>query len=694
MFPTSPLSARGARARSAAALLVVLAAAACDTNSSTLAPTAADNSLDGVGIFLDLPTVALALGSAGSTLHAVRPGSGGMDTVAAVWHSSDEHVVSVAGDGRLTPRGVGSTKVWARVGHDSVSSAVTVAPDGPAAQANAAGFVVKPNVAMLTVGTPQQLSASAPALSVASASASAAASAPTVKWTSSAPAVASVSSTGTVVPIAPGIAVITATANGARATSTVLVLAPRNAGSRVDVAVMRFDGGSGPVMVSNGVPFARGAVTAATLNQIHVFVNDAEQRVFTRALGGTWPDGSLRAALVQFDYNIPDARTISGYISIGGGARTLPAPAERAAVPTPVAAVLPTSSAYLISTGIASAVYDPTATRAPTTMIAQYEGDYVRLAAADWAQCGASWSCGRTAGYDRAYILYQEWVRTANPTYWQHASAIVANYIDDYLAPGRGFPAAWWANPEGTAVHYWATGDERTRGYVFSIASEMVYQTKPGLYGLGTSPGWPQYGDDRARAKTLIAMMDMRRVDAKPTSTGPVMDGDATYMANYMAGVSLADAVSEVLSTQQASGAFGGTQYKGGQKAFMVGMLLEALTRYYDEVTPDPRIPVAVKRAIDYMWQNEWVSSAQGFKYCTVVVDADNGDDPMPSLNNLIAPAYAWYYNQSGDARYAAMVDQMLAATSSSTRSWWAASGKAFDQAFYHAFNVFQWRNR
>ena len=62
MFTPSFL-ARGARARSGAALLV-LAAVACDTNPTALAPTAAATNLGGVGMVLDLPTVALALGAA------------------------------------------------------------------------------------------------------------------------------------------------------------------------------------------------------------------------------------------------------------------------------------------------------------------------------------------------------------------------------------------------------------------------------------------------------------------------------------------------------------------------------------------------------------------------------------------------------------------------------------------------------
>ena len=508
----------------------MLAAVACDTNRPSLDPATAPASLNGVGMVLDLPTVALTLGVAGSTLHAVRPTTQGADTVAAVWHSSDEQVVSVDAAGHLTARGVGSASIWAIAGRDSVSSAITVSPPGPSFGVNAATISIRPSAARLSVGVPQQFSASVQApMAATTVSASAVPSGPLVKWTSSAPRVAAVSSNGTVVPIAPGIALITATALGSRATSTVIVSRERATTSRIDLAVMRFDGGSGPVMVSNGIPFPRGLVTESTLNQVHLYVNGAEHPLFTRALGGRWPDGSLRAALVQFDFSIPDARTIPAYLTVVA-TRTMAAPAERAATPTPVAAALPTSSSYLISTGIGGMLYDPATNRSATMLIAQYESDFTRIAALDWAKCGANadWSCGRTAGYDRAFTLYQAWVRTANPTYWQHATTLVAKYINGYLVPARGAIAPWWSMTESTALHYWATGDERTRGYLDAVASELIYQVRPeGGWGLGNVPA--QYGDDRDRAKVLIALMDARMIDAKPTPTGTPRGRDTPF---------------------------------------------------------------------------------------------------------------------------------------------------------------------
>ena len=68
-------------------------------------------------------------------------------------------------------------------------------------------------------------------------------------------------------------------------------------------------------------------------------------------------------------------------------------------------------------------------------------------------------------------------------------------------------------------------------------------------------------------------------------------------------------------------------------------------------------------------------------------------DTIFPGLNNLIAPAFAWTYAQTGDRKYATMTDALLAGNAThEPRSWFFASGKAFDQAFYRIFNIIHWR--
>lgn len=64
----------------------------------------------------------------------------------------------------------------------------------------------------------------------------------------------------------------------------------------------RFDGGSGSLDISSGVIFAEGDVTEADVDDglIRVFVDDVEQAVYTEALDGRWPDGTVKSVLIQF----------------------------------------------------------------------------------------------------------------------------------------------------------------------------------------------------------------------------------------------------------------------------------------------------------------------------------------------------------------------------------------------------------
>ncbi len=61
------------------------------------------------------------------------------------------------------------------------------------------------------------------------------------------------------------------------------------------------------------------------------------------------------------------------------------------------------------------------------------------------------------------------------------------------------------------------------------------------------------------RAKVLPAMMDARMIDAEATRQRNPLGGERASYTAYLAAHPLSEAVSLILSTQQASGAFGGT---------------------------------------------------------------------------------------------------------------------------------------
>lgn len=77
---------------------------------------------------------------------------------------------------------------------------------------------------------------------------------------------------------------------------------PEAAPTTLPASLERWDGGSGSLAISNGVIFAEGDVTEemVTDRKIQVWVDGVEQAVYTEALDGRWPDGSVKSVLVQF----------------------------------------------------------------------------------------------------------------------------------------------------------------------------------------------------------------------------------------------------------------------------------------------------------------------------------------------------------------------------------------------------------
>lgn len=491
----------------------------------------------------------------------------------------------------------------------------------------------------------------------------------------------------------PGTYKIIASAAGLADTATVTVAGATDSGAEggtdggatdnvaptasvIPLKVRRFDGRSGVVTVSNGIPLPPGKVKPGDVGNVRVFVNGQEQRIYVEALHGRHRDGSLRSILVQFEYPIDNALGIPAELRFGSR-RGTPDIARTTPSAQPRAVALPSSPEYLVSTLVGGQLSPATRAAPLGSLIAAHDADYAYFGDAIWGKIGPSLGRG-TAFYEHVLTAYQYWLRTADSKWFERALAIAVNYRDYVLA--RQVTAPWVANSEGLAVHYFVTGDTRTWEAVGRLAEGAASQTFRSVsstssvnrYWIGGS-----LGDDRMRGRSLMASIDGYLVNAAP---------GRWYNSRLPA-----QNVTDILNSQKPDGRFGGSQYLDGQKNFMVGMLLTALIRYYDEVEPDPRIPPAVKRAIDYMWSTQWVPSAQGFKYISVenVPREPRGTHPEPGLNGLIMPAFGWYHNYSGDPRYKVMGEQMLAGLRKE-RANWVGFAKQFDQAYYRVFDYFQ----
>jgi hypothetical protein len=117
----------------------------------------------------------------------------------------------------------------------------------------------------------------------------------------------------------------------------------------------------------------------------------------------------------------------------------------------------------------------------------------------------------------------------------------------------------------------------------------------------------------------------------------------------------------------------------------MVGLTMEALIGYYEQ-TGDARIPSQIQLAADGLWSAAWVPASNSFYY------ESTGDHTAgaPDLNLLIAPAYAWLWQKTGEARYLQRGDQVFAGGVSYANFW---SGKQFSQNYRWSFDYVKWRS-
>jgi len=119
-------------------------------------------------------------------------------------------------------------------------------------------------------------------------------------------------------------------------------------------------------------------------------------------------------------------------------------------------------------------------------------------------------------------------------------------------------------------------------------------------------------------------------------------------------------------------------------KPFMVGLLSEALIQYYEE-TKDPRVPPAIKAAMDGLWERAWVAEDKAFFYQST----KNTSEGAPDLNLLIAPAFAWLYRMTGDPVYQQRGDLVL---EGGVRGAYLGAGKHFSQNYRWSMDYVKWR--
>jgi hypothetical protein len=462
-------------------------------------------------------------------------------------------------------------------------------------------------------------------------------------------------------------------------TAAVTITAPPPSG--IALAVQRLAGGSGVVLVSNGIPLAPGALQAGDVGNVQVWVEGQEQAVYVEALEGRHPDGSVRSILVQFQYDLPDMTPKSGQLGLGT-ARTTTDLSKTTPPSEPLAVALPSSPDYLVTTLLAGALLTE-ANSTITPDIQAQSDDYDPAGEAQWTQFGDVALRGG-AQYEHPHTAYSQWFRSGDVTWWDRATRMATSYRDDAMNdPWNGNAYnEWHGNSEGVALHYSMTGAELSRTRVGNMADFMLAASSFDPYELGGL---------RLKARELMSTIDAYEVNSP-------------FIGRWDGVGRIEAAVDAAIAAQLPSGQVAGTNFansgQSAQKQFMVGMLWTAMIRYYDGIDQDVRIPVWLKQSLDWTWENTWHVTDKAFMYVSQFISSDDNDNPEPCLSGMMLPGYAWFYRYSGDATYRDRYDAILEGLRNSPaetcpNNWslsplWAV--KQFDQAFYRVFNSFTYR--
>ncbi len=258
----------------------------------------------------------------------------------------------------------------------------------------------------------------------------------TVDWSSDQVTVATVDGSGRVDAVARGTAVVTAISEGVSGSANVTVTP-----GGIALAVQRLSGGSGVVLVSNGIPLAPGALQPGDVGDAEVWVEGQEQAVYVEALEGWHPDGSVRAILVQFNYDLPDMMPKSGQLVLGTTRATTDL-SKTTPPSVPSAVALPSSPDYLVTTLLAGELLTE-ANSTTTPEIQAQSDDYDPAAEAQWAQWGDAALRGG-AQYEHPHTAYSHWLRSGDVTWWDRATRMAVSYRDNAMNDPSTWPTSCW----------------------------------------------------------------------------------------------------------------------------------------------------------------------------------------------------------------------------------------------------------
>ena len=308
--------------------------------------------------------------------------------------------------------------------------------------------------------------------------------------------------------------------------------------------------------------------------------------------------------------------------------------------------------------------------------------------------------------YDGQWIYYQIADYTGDAEPWTtYARAAEKVYRDGYLKPNGYKIPGYWRFPHGLY-------EDNLRGSDSTLEQIAAIRDNPSF----SDPAWTDYSWKwyHARYSREIAYA----IHSNLTAEKAGLPRQESRMQAYLKMAE--NHLDQWLRGDYSNPAIGDTSHDR-MKPFMFGLTAHALIEFYEwekENGRDPNayvhdIPGRLAEFARWMFEEAknvngkrmWVPDLGGsggawndnggtgygaFRY----VDAGSRSElePAPDLNLLIAPAYAWLYNQTGDMAFRSMADELFSGGVALAATHW--NGKIFDQNYRWSFKYVQWRKQ
>ncbi len=429
-------------------------------------------------------------------------------------------------------------------------------------------------------------------------------------------------------------------------------------------------GANGPAgLVSNAIPFNRGAVTDA--RNVRVLSGTTEVPVAARVLA-TWPaDGSIRSLLLQFEAS-PGSYTIQV-----GSTRTT---TDRTLVPVTwdVPTRILTLPAQYLSDSLVFWEQKPLGSTGFAAWDSKQTSAYNQIATVGTAQCVRD-----DHYYDAITTTYQMYARTGNVTYLVNARRWALHHRRDqiYLSGTNiGHPrcSGGYLNntrytfPQGLVQDYFMFGDDADVT-ASRIVVDNFYMDSGFSWWWYKAPNTRGFWTEREPAFALMGVLALYEATGEQRYLDFATTG-VTSLRRMQAENGNRAWVHNLYDHDPDEGC---SQSDYGSSPWMSGLLLEGIIKYH-KLTNATMARESILWAVDDL-RARYLATGDNAGASFVYLGCSAYEDGAPDLDNLISHAYGYAYKLTGNTVYRTLGTALF---NTSVADGVTASHKHFDQQF------------